>query len=153
MICKYLSKILPSFLFKKKTTKKYVHTDILRYWTPIELDIFLEINDYLISIGKNGVLSDDNLNKECDIRTLYLSDINKITHKGSKESFDRLKELGIKHCAEILEVNHDNAKDIINAWKNSPGHNRILSSGIYKYVGVSRIEEGPLSYCCVIFAS
>ena len=142
--------MLPNSWFPTKEII-YAEIDDIANWELIEVLIFREINKYRVENGLKPVKPEVNSKRESDIRTAYMLEVQHMSHDYFSVSSRRLKDLGFKSVAENIAHGYKSAESVMNAWKNSPGHNSTILTSRYEYVGVSVDGINKHPFFCTMF--
>tara|TARA_R110000772_G_scaffold17946_3_gene50037 strand:+ start:174631 stop:175101 length:471 start_codon:yes stop_codon:yes gene_type:complete len=133
-------------------TIKYIFVDNTSNWKIIELEILRQMNIYRVENGLGILTGDFGIREETKLRCDYMLDTGVLSHDGFSDSSRRLKDKGLKSVGEIIGYGYSEASSVMHAWKNSPGHNRLMLTSRYTHIGVSTIvKRGDTKFFCVIF--
>ena len=155
---------------------QYPFIDNTQDWERIELDILRMFNEYRLDNGMGFLTGDKGIREECEIRCdQMLNDTTTrgkmseglghfiddemmekssrtLSHDGFPESSERLKEKGLISTGEIIAHNYSSAEAVVNAWKNSEGHNGLILTSRYTHCGIrTTVNSNTAKYFCVIF--
>lgn len=141
------------YFYKKKKTQKAIQPFVSGFdqvLTENELILISLINSYR---DKNDlpVLHLDNTHCQlAQTRVNYCLEVGVITHDYFFKHNKILTDQRVS-CAENLAMAYSSPKSILNAWKNSKGHNENLLFPHWEYVGVS-IKKGAnhRDFVCLI---
>jgi uncharacterized protein YkwD len=136
----------------------------LNGYSQTELDklVFEKINTYRLSKGLSPLKWDDKTFNASKHHTEYQVK-NKIVGHNEKNNTpspkSRLDYYGVdyfytgENCAKVIigiteKYSNDEylSSEIVDGWKNSPYHNKIMLGENYKFGGVSCIKDGNLLY-------
>jgi uncharacterized protein YkwD len=125
--------------------------------TSIDSLVLIKVNQYRNSKGLESVIFSDVNFKSASHHTNYMVKNSVITHSEDTlvDPSDRLKFYGCTFTnfgENILltnknfksndpEMNDKIATEIVNIWKKSPGHNKILLDKRFRYIGTSTALE------------
>ena len=130
--------------------------------TNLDKLVFEKINDYRESKGLKSLMWDNKTFNASKHHTKYLV-TNKVVGHNEKNNTptpkSRLDYYGVKYdysgenCAKVIigiieKYSNDEylSSEIVDGWKNSPYHNKIMLGENYKFGGVSCIKDGNLLY-------
>jgi len=124
--------------------------------TKLDSLVFVKVNEYRISLGLNKVEFDNICYKSAENQASYLFKNDSIGHSQNNIGFETPNKRyiyfgGNEHAstAEVCNSVNMNVKVddtmyldklatlIVEAWKKSPDHNKILITDKYKFAGVS----------------
>lgn len=118
----------------------------------MNLDVINEINTKRLERGIAKVAVDSSLVCSAENQARFIGKYRVCTHTGSGYTafWQRAKKCGFKGNAggEIIACGHRSAKDAVDGWFKSPGHNRIMF-GNYKFVGCDMVNN----YWVCVFGS
>jgi len=125
----------------------------LQVWTQSELGLIDLINDYRVELGLVEFTPNIDLKIESDNRAEVLYFLPAITHKGVGNSFVVLRGKCYEGLTEILGGGYTTIQAVLNAWKNSVGHDRALKNPKNRYIGVTNsIGENGQTIYVILFA-
>lgn len=108
-----------------------IHTQVYAGYTDLNNLINQQRNTKLISSTK--------LDQIAFCRAKYLIDNNLWTHNNYGKCFNKY---GIyNNFGEILAKGYYSDNDIVNAWLNSPSHNRVMKMANWHYIGSSKVGD------------
>ena len=145
-----------AFFGGKKPTITYNFIDNTHTWKPIEIDILKLFNTYRIENNLGILTGDQGIKEKTMTRINDLIEDKRLSHDGFRAVSIELKDEGMNQVAEIVGYGYDEASIVMHAWKNSPGHNSILTTRGYKYVGIATNYDGGTGegvYYCAIFGN
>lgn len=145
-------------IFGKKSKPKIVYIPInnIDEWSEEQKSIVNLINEYRESLGKSLVVPEksgwEQAKLRVDYQINYHAESGEISHSQVGVAFKALKSLGFSGVAEILGYGYSSPESIVNAWKKSDGHNKVLK-GNYKYVGIFHAKNslGRNFYCGLFY--
>lgn len=131
--------------------------------TTLDQKVFDKVNEYRLSIGLNVLDWDTTCYKSADIQSTYLkSKVNLVSHSNSlypnvSDRYNASGGSGYLNIAEVIVLCNNNYKvsdslieeklatDVVNSWKSSPEHNKIITSPNFKFAGTSTqlIKSSP----------
>lgn len=143
------------FGYNKKVKEKYIPINNIKEWTEFEQNILVLINNYREQSGKLPVTPEQNgwfqAEKRVQDKIKEYSETGKISHNYIGIPVMALKDLGFYNISEILGYGYSSAESIVNAWKNSSGHNKVLL-GDYTKVGIAQAKnEAGRNFFCGLF--
>jgi uncharacterized protein YkwD len=129
-------------------------------YTQTELDklVFDKVNQYRVSKGINKLVWCDKAFNASKQHSTYLKNNEEISHDENSDTptvLSRLKKQNItnivsygENCAQIINATDGEYSSndilstlIVDLWKKSPPHNKIMLSGNFTYAGVSCIKH------------
>jgi uncharacterized protein YkwD len=109
-------------------------------------DVFRQLNQYRISRGLNALSYDQRLEECIEAHCHHMSVEGVMSHTMPEPQaatpFVRARECGTTASAENVARGQANATIVMNAWKNSPGHNANMLNGNYTRVGCGFYNAG-----------
>ncbi|WP_276168367.1 CAP domain-containing protein [Zobellia alginiliquefaciens] len=119
----------------------------------IEQEVMDVVNAYRVSVGLNAVEFNSVAYDFANAHNKYMISEGVISH----DNFDkRASDLSVKANADFVSENlgmdFTNADDVLEAWKNSPTHKKVME-GNFKYtaVSVTADENGVLYFTQLFF--
>lgn len=109
--------------------------------TYYEKEVFILLNEYrssegLKTLNKDILCANDLAKNHC----IYMDSINRLNHDNYQYRTSELHSRGAESVGEIGGRNYGFPIDLINAFKNSERHNRVML-GDYKYIGIGSHNE------------
>lgn len=116
--------------------------------TSIEKEVMQAVNEYRTSIGLNSLDFSAVAYKYAKEHNDYMIGEGIISHDNfDKRASDLSVEAKADYVSENLGMEFKNAADILEAWKNSPTHKKVMEGSFsYTAVGVSADENGTLYF-------
>jgi uncharacterized protein YkwD len=131
--------------------------------TTLDQKVFDKVNEYRLSIGLNVLVWDTTCYKSSDIQSTYLkSKVNLASHSNPlypnvSDRYGASGGSGYLTIGEVVALYNNNYKvsdslaeeklatNIVNGWKCSPDHNKIITSPKFKFAGTSTqlIKSSP----------
>ena len=110
----------------------------------VEEELIQLINDYRKENGLEPLVKSEVLMECADLRAQEIKIKFAHTRPDGTDSSTIVKEVtGLNYgCSENIGRGQFNAKEIFNAWKNSPGHNNLMLNEIGKSIGVGFVRGG-----------
>ena len=144
--------IRKAFFGYKKPKIIYPFTDDIDTWDPMQLEILRQFNLYRLNNNLGILKTDLGIRLETDIRCEQMAEAGTISHDKFGLSSERLKAKGLVSVGEIIAYGYSTADDVVHAWKNSPGHNKLILTSRYTHCGISTINfRNNTKIYCVIF--
>ncbi|CAM4246889.1 CAP domain-containing protein [Zobellia nedashkovskayae] len=119
----------------------------------IEQDVIDVVNDYRVSVGLNAVEFSGVAYGYANSHNEYMISEGIISHDNFDKRASKLsEEANADFVSENLGMDYTNADDILEAWKNSPTHKKVME-GNFKYtaVSVTADENGVLYFTQLFF--
>jgi len=119
----------------------------------IEQDVIDVVNEYRVSVGLNAVKFNSVAYGYAIAHNEYMISKGTISH----DNFDkRASDLSIEANADFVSENlgkdFTNAEDILEAWKNSPTHKKVMEGDFqYTAVSVTADKSGILYFTQLFF--
>jgi uncharacterized protein YkwD len=150
-IWRFIKAMLPNSWFPTEEVI-YALEDNMTDWKLIEVLIFRELNNYRIENNLKPVKTEVHTKAESDIRTKYMVEVEHMSHDYFSVSSRRLKDMGFKSVGENVAYGYTTAENVMTAWKNSPGHNKLLLTSRFEYVGISKLRGLRSVYYCMMLS-
>ncbi|CAZ96126.1 CAP domain-containing protein [Zobellia galactanivorans] len=119
----------------------------------IEKEVLDVVNEYRVSIGLNALKFSQVAYSYANAHNTYMISEGQISHdnfdiRASKLSVDAKAD----YVSENLGMDFTNAEDILEAWKNSPIHKKVMEGNFeYTAVSVTADENGVLYFTQLFF--
>ncbi|MDB2606164.1 CAP domain-containing protein [Zobellia sp.] len=119
----------------------------------IEQEVIDVVNAYRVSVGLNAVEFNSVAYKYANAHNQYMISEGVISHDDfDKRASDLSVEANADFVSENLGKDFTNAEDILEAWKNSPTHKKVMEGDFqYTAVSVTADENGVLYYTQLFF--
>lgn len=116
--------------------------------TSIENEVMQAVNEYRTSIGLNSLEFSAVAYEYAKEHNDYMIEEGIISHDNfDKRASDLSVEAKADYVSENLGMEFENAADILEAWKNSPTHKKVMEGSFsHTAVGVSADENGTLYF-------
>ncbi|CAM4172400.1 CAP domain-containing protein [Zobellia roscoffensis] len=119
----------------------------------IEQEVIDVVNEYRVSVGLNAVAFNGVAYGYANAHNEYMISEGVISHDNfDKRASDLSIDANADFVSENLGMDFTNADDILEAWKNSPTHKKVME-GNFKYtaVSVTADENGVLYFTQLFF--
>lgn len=104
-------------------------------------DMFNRLNDFRKSKGLKAVKYNTNVESVARSWSVKMADSGNFVHNPSYARDSRIPN-GWRQAGEIIAYNWDSSvPKMMDQWKNSPGHNAIMSGSGYTHVGIGLAES------------
>ncbi|MGS0525461.1 CAP domain-containing protein [Zobellia nedashkovskayae] len=119
----------------------------------IEQDVIDVVNDYRVSVGLNAVEFSGVAYGYANAHNEYMISEGIISHDNFDKRASKLSvEANADFVSENLGMDYTNANDILEAWKNSPTHKKVMEGNFnYTAVSVTADENGVLYFTQLFF--
>ena len=108
--------------------------------TAYEDEVIRLVNEYRAENGLNPLEKQTILSDNTDIRGYEISNLFSHTRPNGLSCFSVLDNCGYWGMGENIAVGQRTPEAVMNAWKNSPGHNANMLNPNWKYIGVSTFQ-------------
>ncbi|CAM4172282.1 CAP domain-containing protein [Zobellia roscoffensis] len=118
----------------------------------IEQEVIDVVNEYRVSVGLNAVAFNGVAYGYANAHNEYMISEGVISHDNfDKRASDLSIDANADFVSENLGMDFTNADDILEAWKNSPTHKKVME-GNFKYTAVSvTADENDVLYFTQLF--
>ena len=96
------------------------------------------VNEYRVEEGQERLIYSSVLQEYCKVRVEQLIILGGLNHQGFYD-LNLADNLGVQFASEVIASGHSTSETVVEAWKNSEPHNRVLI-GNYDHVGVYESE-------------
>ncbi|MGJ8738452.1 CAP domain-containing protein [Zobellia laminariae] len=119
----------------------------------IEQEVIDVVNDYRVSVGLNAVEFSSVAYGYANAHNEYMISEGIISHDNFDKRASKLsEEANADFVSENLGMDYTNANDILEAWKNSPTHKKVMEGNFnYTAVSVTADENGVLYFTQLFF--
>ncbi len=109
-------------------------------------EILVLINDHRATLGLSSIKRDQQYASAYAVdHTKYMIDMAKINHDNFAVRARALKDRGAASVAENVAKGYTSARNVVNAWLNSPGHRDVIE-GNYTHSGFGVILDEKGKY-------
>lgn len=108
--------------------------------TEQETEIVNGLNNYRNEKGYNILLTDQTAQELAEAHSVYMAEINEVTHEGFSSRCLELTNKGAAGVGEIVGGGYSTTEAVVKAWLNSQDHNKIIT-GNFSHCGVSIIDK------------
>ena len=133
-------------LFSCNKDENIKEHEIYNYtYKPSEIMLLELINVYRAQCSLDTLVSNQHISKLCQDHNIYMIQTHNISHCYFTYRADNIEQtLNASKVGENIAYNYTNPLSILNAWKNSPGHDENLKVD-FNTIGVS-IEEDSIHH-------
>ena len=119
----------------------------------IEQDVMDAVNGYRVSIGLNALEFNAVAHRYANEHNGYMIAAGEISHDNFALRSSKLSsEVNADHVSENLGIEFTNAGDILEAWKNSPTHKKVMEGDFsFTAVSVTPDADGVLYFTQLFF--
>lgn len=100
------------------------------------------INQYRQSHNQLPLQFDERLAEQAQEHNVLMRRAGKLSHEGFDQRFE---QTGRRMCVENVSWNAQTPAELVNDWRNSPGHNANLLNSSVRYAGVA-LDHGYATY-------
>lgn len=112
----------------------------------METQILALVNEHRVSIGKQALQSNNVATNLAKDHTKYMIGKNKISHDNFTKRYEKLRDqANANGASENVAAGDFNAKTVVEAWLNSPGHRKNIE-GDFTHIGIAALKNAEGRY-------